>query len=148
MSKYCAFCKIALGEGEASVVYESRSTVAFLDLHPASVGHTLVIPRAHWETIYEVPDEVLADLFVVVKRVAVAVRRVVGADGVNVLQCNGSAAFQSVRHLHVHVIPRFRDDAIAKTIHAMLAPLWFEEATRRELDTVAKRVRQKLEDLR
>ena len=144
MNGYCEFCKIASGEGEASVVYENRSVIVFMDLHPANVGHTLVIPREHWETIYEIPETVLADLFVVVKRVAVAVKRAVEAEGVNVLQCNERAAFQSVRHFHVHVIPRFRGDAIAKTIHAMLAPMGFEKETRQELDTVAKRIRQNL----
>ena len=144
MSAYCEFCRIASGEGEASVVYRNGSVVAFLDLHPASVGHTLVISREHWETIYEIPEAVLADVFVVVKRVAVAVKRAVGAEGVNVLQCNERAAFQSVRHFHVHVIPRFEGDAIAKTIQAMLAPLGFERATREELDAAAERIRQNL----
>lgn len=144
MSEYCDFCKIASCEGEASVIYESRSVVAFMDLHPANVGHTLVIPREHWKTIYEIPEAVLADTFLVVKRVAVAVKGAVGAEGVNVLRCNERAAFQSVRHFHVHVIPRFRGDSIAKTIHAMLAPLGFERATRQELDAVAERIRQNL----
>ena len=147
MSEYCGFCKIASGEGEASVVYENHGVIAFMDLHPANVGHTLVIPREHWETVYEIPDAVLADLFVVVKRVAVAVKKAVEAEGVNVLQCNERAAFQSVRHFHVHVIPRFRGDAIAKTIQAMLAPMEFEKVTRGELYSIAKRIRQSLEDL-
>ncbi|MFQ6065358.1 MAG: HIT family protein [Candidatus Bathyarchaeia archaeon] len=144
MSGDCEFCRIASGEAEASVVYENESVIAFLDLYPAGVGHTLVIPKEHWRSISEVPEQVLADVFVVVKLVAVAVTKAVAAEGVNVLQCNGKAAFQSVEHFHVHVIPRFEGDAIAKTIHAMLAPLGFERATRRELDAVAKRIRQYL----
>jgi histidine triad (HIT) family protein len=142
MSGDCEFCKIASGESEASVVYEDEGVVAFLDLHPASVGHTLVISKEHWETIYEIPTGVLADVFVVVRRVAVAVKGAVEAEGVNVIQSNGRAAFQYVRHFHVHVIPRFRGDAIARTIHAMLAPLGFERASRRELDVVAEKIRQ------
>ena len=85
MGETCPFCGIASGKAPASIVYEDSTVLAFMDLNPASVGHTLVVPREHWENIYEVPETVLADLFSVVKRVSVAVKR---AQLVDIFQLN------------------------------------------------------------
>ena len=143
MSESCSFCKIMLGEGQASIVYEDESVLAFMDLHPANVGHTLVVPRAHWETIYDIPERVLADLFAVVKRVSVAVKKAVGAEGISILQFNERAAGQSVRHFHVHVIPRFRGDAISKFIGGMLGS-GFKKVERQDLDEIAEKIKENL----
>ncbi len=132
-----------LGEDQASIVYESDSVLAFMDLHPANVGHTLVVPREHWETIYDIPEKVLADLFAVVKRVSVAAKKAVGAEGIGILQFNERAAGQSVRHFHVHVIPRFSGDAISKFRGAMLGPM-FKKAERRDLDEIAEKIKENL----
>jgi len=142
MSKSCNFCKITSGEDKASVVYEDNRVLAFMDLHPANVGHTLVVPKEHWETIYDIPEKVLADLFAVVKRVSVAVKKTVGAEGISILQFNEGAAGQSVRHFHVHVIPRFRGDTISKFVGAMLMPMGFEKAERQNLDEIAKKIKE------
>ena len=142
MSGSCNFCKITSGEDQASIVYDDDTVVAFMDLHPANVGHTLVVPREHWETIYDIPEKVLADLFAVVKRVSVAVKKAVGAEGISILQFNEGAAGQSVRHFHVHVIPRFRGDAISKFVGAMLGPVGFEKADRQDLDEIAKKIKE------
>jgi len=144
MRESCNFCKIASGEDQASVVFEGDSVLAFMDLHPANVGHTLVVPREHWETIYDTPEKVLADLFAVVKRVSVAVKKAVGAEGISILQFNEGAAGQSVRHLHVHVIPRFRGDAISEFIGAILGSVGFEKAERQGLDEIAKKIKENL----
>ena len=101
MNEFCIFCKIASGKDEASVVYENPDVIAFMDLHPANIGHTLIIPKEHWETIYEIPERVLSNLFVVVKRIAVAVKKTVNAEGINIVQCNEKAAFQDVIHFYV-----------------------------------------------
>lgn len=143
MSESCSFCKIMLGEGQASIVYEDDRVLAFMDLHPANVGHTLVVPREHWETIYGIPERVLAELFAVVKRVSVAVKKAVGAEGISILQFNERAAGQSVRHFHVHVIPRFRGDAISKFIGAMLGP-GFKKVERQDLDEIAEKIKENL----
>jgi histidine triad (HIT) family protein len=113
-----------------------------MDLHPANVGHTLVVPKEHWETIYDVPEKVLSSLFAVVKRISVAVKKAVGAEGVSILQFNGRASGQSVMHFHVHVIPRFREDAMSKLIGAMLGPTGFEKAARKDLDEIAKKMKE------
>ena len=144
MSEFCNFCKIVSGKGQASIVYEDDNVLAFMDLHPANVGHTLVVPREHWETIYDIPEKVLADVFAVVKRVSVAVKKAVGAEGISILQFNERAAGQSVRHFHVHVIPRFRGDAISKFIGAMLGPVGFKKVERQDLDEIAEKIKENL----
>jgi len=144
MSRFCNFCRIVSGEDPASIVYEDDRALAFMDLHPANVGHTLVVPREHWETIYDIPEKVLADLFAVVKRISFAVKKAVGAEGISILQFNEGAAGQSVRHFHVHVIPRFKGDTISKFVGAMLRPAGFEKAERQNLDEIAKKIKENL----
>jgi histidine triad (HIT) family protein len=80
--------------------------MVFLDNRPASEGHTLVIPKKHFETIYDIPDEEISHLFEIVKKVAVALRETVNLEGLTITQRNGKAAGQHIMHLHVHVIPR------------------------------------------
>jgi histidine triad (HIT) family protein len=145
MSVVCPFCGIASGKAPASIVYEDSAVVVFMDLNPASIGHTLVVPREHWENIYEVPENVLADLFSVVKRVSAAVKKTVGAEGISILQLNGRAAGQMVMHFHVHVIPRFRKDAISKALEAMIGHQGFEKPERRDLDETAQKIRENLQ---
>ena len=144
MSESCNFCKIVSGENPASIVYEDGNVLAFMDLYPANVGHTLVVPKEHWETIYDIPEKVLSDLFAVVKRISVAVKKAVGAEGISILQFNEGASGQSVMHFHVHVIPRFRGDAISKLIGAMLGPMGFEKAAGEDLDEIAKKIKENL----
>ena len=144
MSRFCNFCRIVSGEDPASIVYEDDRVLAFMDLHPANAGHTLVVPREHWETIYDIPEKVLADLFAVVKRISFAVKKAVGAEGISILQFNEGAAGQSVRHFHVHVIPRFKGDTISKFVGAMLGPVGFEKAERQNLDEIAKKIKENL----
>jgi len=144
MSESCNFCKIVSGENPASIVYEDAHALAFMDLHPANVGHTLVVPREHWETIYDIPEKVLADLFAVVKRVSIASKKAVGAEGISILQFNERAAGQSVKHFHVHVIPRFKGDTISKFVGAMLRPIGFEKAERQDLDEIAKKIKENI----
>jgi histidine triad (HIT) family protein len=110
MSPSCVFCRICAGEVPSVRVYEDEETVAFLDIAPIVKGHTLVVPRRHCERITDAPDAVLARLIAMVRRIADAQVRGLGADGVNVTQANGAAAGQVVPHLHFHVIPRFESD--------------------------------------
>jgi histidine triad (HIT) family protein len=144
MSESCNFCKIVSGKAQVSTVYEDDRVLAFMDLHPANVGHTLVVPREHWETIYDIPEKVLADVFAVIKRISVAVKKAVGAEGISILQFNEGAAGQSVRHFHVHVIPRFRGDAMSKFIRTTLGHGGFEKAERHDLDEIAKKIKENL----
>ena len=104
------FEKIVNREIPATIVYEDEETLAFMDIGPIIKGHTLVIPKTCYDPITETPDDVVAHLMVVAKRIAAAQMKALGADGVNILQNNGKAAGQVVPHIHIHVIPRFTDD--------------------------------------
>ena len=113
-------------------------------MNPANVGHTLVVTKEHWENIYEVPENVLAEIAAVVKKVSGAVKKTVGAEGISILQLNGRAAGQSVMHFHVHVIPRFRGDPISTAIGAMVGHQGFEKQERGDLDEIAQKIRENL----
>jgi histidine triad (HIT) family protein len=103
----CIFCRIAQKQAFASCVYEDEKVMAFLDIRPLSEGHTLVIPKAHHENVFDVPQELNAYLHGVTKQVAIAVKKATNADGISIIQQNGKAANQDIPHLHVHVIPRY-----------------------------------------
>jgi len=91
----------------ASYVYEDEKVMALLDIKPLNEGHTLVIPKAHYESIFEIPEDLVAHLHGVTKRIALAVKKATNADGISISQQNGKAAGQEIFHLHVHVIPRY-----------------------------------------
>jgi histidine triad (HIT) family protein len=101
----CIFCQIIQKQLPASVVYEDNQIVAFLTNRPVNEGHTLVVSKKHYANIYEISEDETAYLFKIVKRVALAVRDSVEAEGIRIVQNNGEAAGQVVFHLHVHVIP-------------------------------------------
>ncbi len=108
----CIFCKIVAGELPAAVVGSDERALAFLDINPATRGHALVIPRAHVEDIHEIGSEDLAAAIALAQTIAVRARERLGADGVNLLHSSGSAAWQTVFHFHIHVIPRYLGDPL------------------------------------
>ena len=110
MSQDCIFCKIIKGEIPATKVYEDGDVLAFMDIGPVVKGHTLVIPKLHFDPLMEAPPAVLQTLIVVVQRIARAQMKGLQADGINISQANGKAAGQVVPHIHFHVIPRFTAD--------------------------------------
>jgi histidine triad (HIT) family protein len=111
-SEDCLFCKIAAGEVPAKVVDSDERTISFMDINPATRGHALVIPRRHSADIHEVDPEDLAACMEAARRLAARARDRLGADGVNVLNSCGRAAWQTIFHFHVHVIPRYHDDPL------------------------------------
>ncbi len=108
----CIFCKIVAGELPARIVDEDERTIAFMDIAPATRGHALVIPRAHSRDVLEAAPEDLQAVALAAQRLAGRARERLGADGVNLLNSCGQAAWQTVFHLHIHVIPRYRDDPL------------------------------------
>lgn len=108
----CIFCKIVAGELPARIVDEDERTIAFLDIAPATRGHALVIPRAHSRDIFEAEPEDVRAVAAASQRLAGRIRERLGAEGVNLLNSSGQAAWQTVFHLHMHVIPRYRDDPL------------------------------------
>ena len=120
MAEDCIFCKTAAGELPAHRIREDERTVAFMDIAPATRGHALVIPRAHARDLLDVPPEDLAAVAVAAQEVAAWAKGKLGADGVNLLNACGAAAWQSVFHFHLHVVPRYRDDPLRE--HWVAAP--------------------------
>ena len=108
----CLFCKIVAGEIPATVVREDERTIAFMDINPATRGHALVIPRTHAQDLWVVGAEDLQACAVAAQDLAVRARDRLGAVGVNLLNSSGEAAWQTVFHFHVHVIPRYADDPL------------------------------------
>jgi histidine triad (HIT) family protein len=108
----CLFCKIVAGELPATVVDADERTLAFMDINPATRGHALVVPRAHTPDLHTIGPEDLAACARTAQRVAGRARDALGADGVNVLNSTGGAAWQTVFHFHLHVIPRYHDDPL------------------------------------
>ncbi len=108
----CIFCKIVAGELPAEKVAEDEHTIAFMDLSPWTRGHALVIPRNHSRNLYDVDPEDLRHAVVAAKRLAERMRDRLGCDGVNLLNSCEPAAWQTVFHLHLHVIPRYEGDPL------------------------------------
>ena len=125
MTNDCIFCAIAAGEIPSFKVYEDEQALAYLDINPFAKGHTLVIPKKHAKGLLDTDDEELGDLVVKVKKIAAHVALTLGCDGFNILQNNGAAAGQTVRHVHFHIIPRWNGD-----------PLTFEN-TKGDMDALA-----------
>jgi histidine triad (HIT) family protein len=108
----CLFCRIISGELPSTRVDEDERTVAFMDINPATRGHALVIPRRHSRNLYEIEEEDLDRTVEGAKRLALLMRDRLGCDGVNLLNSCEPAAWQTVFHFHVHVIPRYEDDPL------------------------------------
>ncbi len=138
MNADCIFCKIVAGQLPACKIYEDAHSLAFMDIGPIVKGHTLVIPKAHYDPLMRTPPAVLAQLIGVVQQVAAAQVRGLNADGVNIMQANGKAAGQVVPHLHFHVIPRFAQDGHAWNWRAKAY------ADAGEMRQLAERIRQAL----
>ncbi|MBI4440446.1 HIT family protein [Candidatus Woesearchaeota archaeon] len=106
----CIFCKIVRGEIPCAKLYETKNVLSFLDIGPINQGHALVIPKGHYVTIIDTPDDVLKDMIAATKKVTKAVKLATGVEGVNNLLNNGKASGQAVFHAHMHIIPRFEGD--------------------------------------
>ncbi len=105
----CIFCKIAKKEEKAYVVYENERAMAFLDINPLSKGHTLVIPKEHYENILQVPSDIAKDLYEAIKVVCEKLK-VFNPDGFNIVSNIGRQAGQVIMHAHIHIIPRYKDE--------------------------------------
>ncbi|MBN2136968.1 MAG: HIT family protein [Sedimentisphaerales bacterium] len=124
----CIFCKMAAGQVPVAKVYEDDTVLAFLDIGPISDGHTLVIPRQHFERIDDCPPKLLGEVASRLGKIAGAVVAAMKSDGYNVLCNNGQAAGQLVKHLHFHIIPRNAGDGVFKRWPAYKYPQGKPEA--------------------
>jgi histidine triad (HIT) family protein len=110
MATGCVFCKICEGDLPSMRVYEDDRTLAIMDINPLNAGHCLVLTKAHTPTLWDAEPADLQAVIVAAQKVAVALKTAVKPDGLNMLQANGAAAFQSVFHYHLHLIPRWNND--------------------------------------
>jgi histidine triad (HIT) family protein len=108
----CIFCKIVRKEIPANIVYEDDSTLGFLSTGPTNPGHTLVIPKDHVENVYAMDEQHYEPVMRTVKKMAVAVKQGMSADGINVHMNNDGPAGQVIFHAHIHIIPRFIGDGL------------------------------------
>ena len=108
----CIFCKIINGKIPSAKVYEDNSVISFLDIMPANKGHCLVVPKKHYETLLDIPDEDLANLIKATKKITKALSLSIGNVSYNIIMNNGKVAGQLVAHAHIHIIQRFRGDRL------------------------------------
>lgn len=117
MKNDCIFCAIVAGEIPGFKVYEDDFVLAYLDINPFTKGHVLVIPKTHSSGLLDTDDDVLAAVVMRVKKVAAHMKASLPCDGFNILQNNGEAAGQTVKHLHFHIIPRYAGEPLAFESH-------------------------------
>lgn len=130
----CLFCKIIKGEVPSSKVYENENIVAFLDINPVNPGHTLVVPKEHYENFSLADEKTLHHLVEAAQKVAKAIVKALGYEGYNIGVNNGSVAGQVIFHLHVHVMPRRPDDG-----HKLWKGKTYGEG---EMEKVAAKIRE------
>lgn len=138
----CIFCRIIGGEEMVSIVYEDDRAIAFLDVQPASQGHTLVVSKDHYETLFDVPEDILTHCMAVAKRIAPGLKRAVGAEAINVFSANGKAGGQDVLHFHMHLIPIREGEpfALQLPLDDAVIPM------RSELDITAARIGRAIQE--
>lgn len=138
----CIFCRIIGGEEMVSIVYEDDRAIAFLDVQPASQGHTLVVSKDHYETLFDLPEDLLTHCMSVAKRIAPGLRRAVAAQAINVFSANGRAGGQDVLHFHLHLIPIREGEPFALQLPLDDAPV----PMRSELDITAARIGRAIQE--
>jgi len=130
----CIFCKLAHGEIPSTTIYEDKEFRVYFDIAPATKGHCLIIPKEHYQDVYEIDAETAGKLFALATVVARGLKKVLKCDGMNIMQNNGTVAGQTVFHFHLHLIPRYEGDGV--DFH--YAP---GEANMEELAEIAKEIR-------
>lgn len=106
----CIFCKIVRKELPAFTVFENERISAFLDINPLTGGHILIIPKSHYENLFDIDEELLKEIISITQRLAKTIRGKLSADGINLFNATGRAGEQSVSHFHLHLIPRRIND--------------------------------------
>src|SRR4026209_1477503 len=112
MASDCLFCGIVAGEVPAQIIDSDEHTVSFMDINPATAGHALVVPRVHSTNLMEISDVDLERTAVAARRLARRIKAALAPQGFNILNSCGSAAWQTIFHFHLHVVPRYEDDPL------------------------------------
>lgn len=106
----CIFCDIVKGKAKAEILYQDDSTISFLDIRPLNFGHSLVIPKNHYENFYDINQKDLEAVIKSTQFLTNAIKKSLNPDGINIISNNGSAAGQTIYHFHFHIIPRLKSD--------------------------------------
>ncbi len=133
----CIFCAIVDGKIPSAKVYEDEHVFAFMDIAPANPGHLLIIPKQHYRNIFDMPAEVASKIMEVAVPLATAIREALNPDGLNLFQSNEAAAFQTVFHFHLHLIPRWEEDPLR-------LPWRPSEGNIEEISNIATKIREVL----
>lgn len=137
--KDCLFCKIVRGELHPVKVYEDQDVLSIMDLYPATPGHILILPKQHVENIYTLTDGLGSRIMRIAIKISQAVKSQLSPDGLNLIQSNGPAAGQTIPHFHLHIVPRYKNDAVSLSFGHSSMP-----APTDELEQLAGRVRADL----
>ena len=137
MKDDCIFCKIATGKIPSATVYEDSHFRVILDINPATKGHCLIIPKEHFDNIYDLDGETAGKLFSLATCIARAMRDALGCDGMNIVQNNGEISGQTVLHFHLHLIPRYEGDGVQLTWKP-------NESNEEELEEIRKAIRKEI----
>ena len=134
----CIFCAIVAGTAPAEIVYDDSSCIGILDINPATTGHSLIIPRDHHDDLFSLPEDLAADSIRAAQKLAAAIDAALRPDGMNLVQANGKAGWQTVFHFHLHVVPRYENDG--------LVPPWRlgHAGNRDELRETAAKIRRQV----
>lgn len=135
----CIFCKIVAGEMPSFKVYEDADILAFMDIKPFTRGHSLVIPKQHFENIFDISEDALQKVSVVAKKLSQKIKDVLAADSIRLSQSNGKVAGQDVMHFHLHIIPRYKDDGVPMSATTTAQP---PQADSEELKKTAEMLQQ------
>ncbi|HEY7120930.1 MAG TPA: HIT family protein [Solirubrobacterales bacterium] len=130
----CLFCGIVAGSIPSERIDENERTVAFMDINPATSGHALVVPREHSADLMEIGEDDLTATILAAQRLSARMKKVLDADGINLINACGASAWQTVFHFHIHVVPRYEDDPLK-------LPWVPEPGDADEIAEVAKRLR-------
>lgn len=133
----CIFCEIVAGRIPSATVYEDEHVLAFMDIAPANPGHLLIIPKQHYRNIFDMPAEVGSKIMEAAILLAKAIRKALNPDGLNLFQSNEAAAFQTVFHFHLHLIPRWETDPLR-------LPWQPSEGDIEEIGEIASKIREVL----
>lgn len=131
----CLFCKIAKGELGSATIFENNDFRVILDRYPSGEGHALILTKEHFDDFYQMDGETAGKLFALASIMAKALKQATGCEGMNILQNNGEVAGQTVRHFHLHLIPRYQEDGFT-------LPWKTKEYTEKELEELAAKIRK------
>jgi histidine triad (HIT) family protein len=135
----CIFCKIVKKEIPAKIVYEDEKCLAFLDINPLALGHTLVVPKKHAKSIFDLDEEDAKHIFSIAKKICLKMKEKLGAEGVNLVQSSEEVAGQSIPHFHLHVIPRKSNDDLSDLVQWWRSKV--KKVDEKQLEEIAKTIK-------